>query len=53
MTEIEFSVMNTECLDRRIPDASTLRKEVTAWYENRDNTDSSIDWQFITDNARP
>lgn len=52
MAEIEFSALKTECLDRRIPDESTLRAEVTAWYENRNEMESSIDWQFTPDNAR-
>jgi len=30
MAEIEFSALATECLDRRIPDAATLRAEVAA-----------------------
>jgi hypothetical protein len=28
MAEIEFSALWTECLDRRIPDAATLRPEI-------------------------
>ena len=31
MAEIEIGVMARQCLDRRIPDQSALRREVGAW----------------------
>jgi hypothetical protein len=34
--EIELSVLNRQCLDRRIPDKASLEKEVAAWEEKRD-----------------
>ncbi|SDD67438.1 DDE superfamily endonuclease [Natrinema hispanicum] len=52
MAEIEFSALWTECLDRRIPDAATLRAEVAAWERTRNEDESTIDWQFTTDDAR-
>ena len=52
MAEIEFSALWTECLDRRIPDAATLRAEVAAWERTRNKDESEIDWQFTTDDAR-
>ncbi|MEF8801841.1 MAG: hypothetical protein V5A56_12545 [Halolamina sp.] len=52
MAEIEFSALWTERLDRRIPNAATLRAEVAAWERTRDEDDSAIDWQFTTDDAR-
>jgi len=52
MAEIEFSALTTECLDRRIPDAATLRAEVAAWERTRNDDNSDIDWQFTTDDAR-
>jgi hypothetical protein len=52
MTEIEFSTLWTECLDRRIPDAATLRAEAAAWQRTRNKDDCEIDWQFTTDDAR-
>ena len=52
MAEIEFSALTTECLDRRIPDAATLRAEVAAWEGTRNADDSTINWQFTTDDAR-
>jgi hypothetical protein len=31
MAEIELSVLGKQCLNRRIPDQDTLKKEVAAW----------------------
>jgi len=31
MAEIELSILSRQCLDRRIPDQETLKKEVTVW----------------------
>jgi len=52
MAEIEVSALKTQCLDRRIPDAATLRSEVAAWEADRNEAESSIKWQFTTDDAR-
>jgi putative transposase len=40
------------CLDRRIPDAVTLRQEVAVWKKERNSGETSIDWRFTTDDAR-
>ena len=52
MAEIEFSVLSRQCLNCRIPDQKTLKKEVAAWVLNRNTCDSSIEWRFTTDDAR-
>jgi hypothetical protein len=52
MAEVEWSALGTECLDRRIPDEETLSDEITAWEEERNNRETSVDWQFTTDDAR-
>ncbi len=33
-------------------DAATLRSEVAAWERTKNEADSTIDWQFTTDDAR-
>ena len=38
MAEIEIGVMARQCLDRRIPDQSALRREVEAWQQQRNRT---------------
>jgi transposase len=50
--EIEFSVLSTQCLDRRIGDRETFRREVQAWQDARNASGSGCDWQFTTDDAR-
>lgn len=52
MAEIELNVLQKQCLDRRIPDRTTLIEEVAAWQHSRNNADSKVDWQFTTDDAR-
>ncbi len=52
MAEIELSVLARQCLDRRIPDADTLRREVTAWADARNGAAAVVDWRFTTDDAR-
>jgi len=52
MAEIELSVLKRQCLDRRIPDITTMRSQVAAWERNRNNRTRKIDWQFTTPDAR-
>jgi transposase len=52
MAEIEFSVLKSQCLDRRIAELSTMKTEVATWENNRNNMSKAIDWQFTTDDAR-
>ena len=52
MAEIELSVLSRQCLERRIPDLSTLKTEVAAWQELRNREKTWIDWRFTTADAR-
>lgn len=52
MAEVEIAVLSGQCLDRRIPDLGTLRREVAAWEEARNQTATTIDWRFTTEDAR-
>jgi hypothetical protein len=52
MAEIELSALNGQCLDRRIPDMYTMREQVAAWENDRNNRQSKIVWQFSTKEAR-
>lgn len=51
MAEIEFSVFLRK-LGLRVPDEKTLKQKVNAIETSRNQTLSSIDWQFTTDDAR-
>jgi transposase len=52
MAEIELSVLNRQCLDRRIPDKDVLTEEVAAWEKRRHQNSSPVDWRFTTEDAR-
>ncbi len=52
MAEIEFSVLNHQCLDRRLPDQDTLKLEIAAWSEQRNQKSHSVNWRFTTADAR-
>jgi hypothetical protein len=52
VAEIELSVFTKQCLDRRIPDMTTLQQEAKAWYRNRNAKQKTVDWQFTTEDAR-
>jgi transposase len=52
VAEMELSVLARQCLDRRIPDQETLRREAAAWVEKRNKAVVKVDWQFTTVDAR-
>ena len=52
MAEIEINVMVRQCLNRRIADIETVRREVAAWQAHRDQLNAKINWHFTTETAR-
>jgi hypothetical protein len=52
IAEIELSALTSQCLDRRIPDVETLRKETKAWEKRRNGLQKGVDWRFTTSDAR-
>ena len=52
MAEIEIGVMVLQCLDRRIPDQSVLRRGMGAWQQQRNRDSIRVDWRFTTEDAR-
>ena len=52
MAEIELNVLNGQCLNRRIDNIETVKEEVEAWCESRNNMKAKINWQFTTKDAR-
>ena len=52
MAEIELNVLTKQCLNRRIDNIKTVREEVKAWQNHRNNKDAKIKWQFTTKDAR-
>jgi hypothetical protein len=52
IAECELSVLRRQCLKRRLPDIETVRTEVAAWVQARNEAVATIDWRFTTDDAR-
>lgn len=52
MAEIELSVLQRQCLARRIPDEATLKREIAAWEVQRNKEQATIDWCFSVTDAR-
>ena len=52
LAEIEWSVLSSQCLDRRIPDKDTLRAEIAAWEQERNEPAATVNWRFTSPDAR-
>lgn len=52
MAEIELNVLMGQCLNRRIDNMLTMKQEVNAWQQDRNNKEAIIKWQFTNDKAR-
>jgi hypothetical protein len=52
MAEIELSILSRQCMDRRIPDQETLKKEIFAWQDKRNAIACPMEWRFTTEDAR-
>ncbi len=52
MAEIELNVLMGQCLNRRIDKMETIKEEVNAWQEHRNNKETVINWQFTNQQAR-
>lgn len=52
MAEIELNVLARQCVNRRIARLSTVKREVDAWQNHRNNRCARINWQFTTNDAR-
>ena len=52
MAEIEFSVFSNQCLNRRIEDEVSLKREIAALETERNQAGATIDWRFTITDAR-
>lgn len=50
VAEIFLSTMSIQCLDQRVPDIDTLRREVAAWTASKKG--GAVKWRFNTADAR-
>jgi DDE superfamily endonuclease len=52
IAECELSVLERQCLARRLSESDTLKREVAAWEQQRNQAQVTIDWRFTTADAR-
>ncbi len=52
MTEIELSILEKQCLNRRIPDRPTFKTEVKVWEKKRNAVVLPMNWWFIIEDTR-
>jgi hypothetical protein len=52
MAEIELSVLSRECVDRRLPNEETLKREIAAWQRSRNQAGIPVKWRFTVQKAR-
>ena len=52
MVEIELSVLERQCLSRRIGSEAELHREAAAWETDRNRKGATVTWRFTTAAAR-
>ena len=52
IAEIGINIMTKQCLNRRIPDIETLKKELKEWNDKYDQEPTKINWQFTNETSR-
>jgi transposase len=52
MAEGEFSILQRQCLDRRIATPEVLQQEIAAWESRRNQSKVGANWKFTTADAR-
>lgn len=52
IAEAELSVLERQCLKRRLPDIKTVTSEVDAWQTQRNDHAITVNWRFTTADAR-
>jgi len=52
MAECGVSVLGRQCLARRLPDMQTVKTEIAAWLNDRNQKTWTADWRFTNEDAR-
>lgn len=52
MAEMEWSVLERQCLGQRLASTKALEREVKAWESERNVKRVKVNWQFTTQRAR-
>jgi hypothetical protein len=50
--EMEFSVLSRQCLNCRLPSIEQMKREVSAWEKQRNESRATVDWRFSVTDAR-
>jgi DDE superfamily endonuclease len=52
LAESEISIMNSQCLDRRLESVAAIAQQVAPWEESRNATRIRVHWTFTVEAAR-
>jgi transposase len=52
MAEIEFHILNSQCLKKHITTIENIKQEIEEWQKYRNSKNCKINWQFSTADAR-
>jgi hypothetical protein len=52
IAELTISVLSKQCINRRIASMEELNRELSAWQSEYSGTESVVNWQFATEDAR-
>jgi hypothetical protein len=52
MAEIELSALDRQCLAERMPNIQVVQEQVTAWQNQRNQAQATINWRFTAEDAR-
>lgn len=52
MGEIAFSILERQCLNRRVPERESVAREVQAWAAARTEVRATVEWRFSPSEAR-
>ena len=47
MVKIEFSILARQCLNRRLADMESVRRETEAWAEAHNRVGATVEWHFL------
>ena len=52
MAELELAMLARQCLNPRLADQPTLKREVAGWKASRNRAGRGVNWRFTTEDAR-
>jgi hypothetical protein len=52
IAECELSLLTRQGIGKRVPDKQVLEQQVKSWYNQRNSSQTKVNWQFTTKDAR-